>query len=486
MASTIQIKRGTGSAVPSGLLDGELAINLDSGKLYYGSGSNSVNSYTVTNITASGDISSSGTITANIIVSTGTDIELTNVSSPQITIKDTTNNNTLVLEQDNTRSHIRFDDAASNDLHFDSNADNNHLVLDSGNGNSGFGTQVYNKTSKVTVAGDIFASGSGGHITASSNISSSGHVIASRVYPGGPDAQFITTANGQIQSSTGFSGIHITASGNISASGDLIGKDLTLSGDLKLLDDTNDFFTTIEQGNSFHIDASHHAAMNIAISTNKFDNTATSVDTTATTANAHIFLDGGTGETVIKGTPIYFGNNTDASTAVFNGHITASANISASGALISSVVSSSIYRGGIRPLDQSVQLVTGSLAQGDIYHAETGVTTVPGKIYALLGNGNQVVADKDSELHSNSLLGVAIGTNSGTDGYLLRGMVKLHTNPFPGENALGSHAYLGDDGLATGSIAGHASDDFIRIIGYGISGSGTVYYDPDKTFIKKA
>ena len=39
MASTIQIKRGTGSAVPSGLADGELAINLDTGRLYFGSGS---------------------------------------------------------------------------------------------------------------------------------------------------------------------------------------------------------------------------------------------------------------------------------------------------------------------------------------------------------------------------------------------------------------------------------------------------------------
>ena len=36
MATTIQIKRGTGSAVPSGLLDGELAINLDDGTLYFG------------------------------------------------------------------------------------------------------------------------------------------------------------------------------------------------------------------------------------------------------------------------------------------------------------------------------------------------------------------------------------------------------------------------------------------------------------------
>ena len=36
MATIIQIKRGTGSAVPTGLADGELAINLDSGKLYFG------------------------------------------------------------------------------------------------------------------------------------------------------------------------------------------------------------------------------------------------------------------------------------------------------------------------------------------------------------------------------------------------------------------------------------------------------------------
>ena len=52
MASIIQIKRGTGSAVPTGLADGELAINLDKGQLYFGSGSTSVNSFRFTNLTA--------------------------------------------------------------------------------------------------------------------------------------------------------------------------------------------------------------------------------------------------------------------------------------------------------------------------------------------------------------------------------------------------------------------------------------------------
>jgi len=59
MATTIQIKRGTGSAVPTGLADGELAINLDNGKLYFGSGSTSINSFRFENITAENYIVSS-------------------------------------------------------------------------------------------------------------------------------------------------------------------------------------------------------------------------------------------------------------------------------------------------------------------------------------------------------------------------------------------------------------------------------------------
>ena len=42
MASTIQIKTGTGSAVPSNLTQGELAVNIDNGLFYYGSGSGNV------------------------------------------------------------------------------------------------------------------------------------------------------------------------------------------------------------------------------------------------------------------------------------------------------------------------------------------------------------------------------------------------------------------------------------------------------------
>ena len=72
MASTIKIKNGTGGASPSALSQGELAINIDNGLMYFGSSSNAVRSLdTFLNVTASvsggigGNISASGDITAN-------------------------------------------------------------------------------------------------------------------------------------------------------------------------------------------------------------------------------------------------------------------------------------------------------------------------------------------------------------------------------------------------------------------------------------
>ena len=64
MASTIKLKTGTGSAVPSSLTQGEVAINVDNGLIYYGSGSvNSVKKLeSFTHITASGDISARGDV----------------------------------------------------------------------------------------------------------------------------------------------------------------------------------------------------------------------------------------------------------------------------------------------------------------------------------------------------------------------------------------------------------------------------------------
>ena len=79
MASTIQLKTGTGSAVPSSLTQGEVAINVDNGLFYYGSGSTntpkqleSFTNITASNLDISGDVDVDGTLEADAITVGGT------------------------------------------------------------------------------------------------------------------------------------------------------------------------------------------------------------------------------------------------------------------------------------------------------------------------------------------------------------------------------------------------------------------------------
>ena len=70
MASIIQLKTGTGSAVPTSLAQGEVAINIDNGLFYFGSGSGEdvkvLESFT--HITASGNIiGSTGSFAQTVI-----------------------------------------------------------------------------------------------------------------------------------------------------------------------------------------------------------------------------------------------------------------------------------------------------------------------------------------------------------------------------------------------------------------------------------
>tara|TARA_R110001606_G_scaffold285777_1_gene434031 strand:+ start:455 stop:847 length:393 start_codon:yes stop_codon:yes gene_type:complete len=70
MASIIQLKTGTGSSVPTSLAQGEVAINVDNGLFYFGSGSGEdvkvLESFT--HITASGNIiGSTGSFAQTVI-----------------------------------------------------------------------------------------------------------------------------------------------------------------------------------------------------------------------------------------------------------------------------------------------------------------------------------------------------------------------------------------------------------------------------------
>ena len=337
------------------------------------------------------------------------------------------------------------------------------------------------------------------NITASA-ISCSGTIIADAFQSTGEDDQL------------DFSD-HINVTGNITASGTIKAEhiestdDMTVAGDLDVageiecdhlnISDTDD---GIHFGNTpvLFVDASNNVNLGVAAHLNTIDlelygynHTYTIGNALALNAGGHITLDAGGDITLdAAGDQVYFKDNgttrltVDTAVGSINmaGHISASGNISASAGSILSVP--------LRHLDQTVQSTNGSDAQGDFYYAAgsgAGVSTTKGLVYGLATNGNLFAVDKDTESTCIGLVAVAIGDNSLTDGMLLRGMVKLSHDPFPGgDAAVGKAVYIGDSGQLTGSIAGFASDDFIRIVGYEMESGGVIYFNPDNTFIKKA
>ena len=376
MASTIQIKRGTGSAVPSGLLDGELALNLDNGKLYYGSGSAVVNSFRFTNltaenyivsssvtnittqelsgstvfgnssddthtftgaITASGDISSSGTITANSIVGGHITINSSTISDNNDLTLDVGGDITLDTEEDiifkedgTTRYTFRMDSTPEIDIVGD-------LIIDPSGGDVKF------SGANINVEGNISASG---HITASGNISASGQLVVDNII----SDNTITSTTGNLNLLTGNISLingHITASGNISSSGAIIGdvgqfSQIKIDGEVAL--DTGDSATTgrvfldsqitkIQIGKAGAatqtvIEGNITASSNISASGN--------IDTDIYKSNGQTFAQF-TSDTVNVGggvqKPAIFSGTTITLGSAAGQHVTASGNISSSGTL---------------------------------------------------------------------------------------------------------------------------------------------------------
>jgi len=150
------------------------------------------------------------------------------------------------------------------------------------------------------------------------------------------------------------------------------------------------------------------------------------------------------------------------------GHITASGNISASGNFIGST-------------RFDITGTTDAQHQGDVVFLGN-TTTNNGKIYHYKSNGSWEVADADAASTSDGLLAVALGSNSTTNGMLLRGMVTLDHDP----GTTGDVLFLqtGSSGHAT-SIAPSGNNDIARVVGYylGID-DGQIWFNPDNTFVE--
>jgi hypothetical protein len=120
---------------------------------------------------------------------------------------------------------------------------------------------------------------------------------------------------------------------------------------------------------------------------------------------------------------------------------------------------------------------TGNV-QGDIVKFGN-TTTVAGAIYAHTGSG-WVLAHSGSLGNASSSLGLAAGTNSTTNGMLLRGMANIGYDP-GGNN--GCALYLETPGSAS-NVASSTSTHIVRVIGWNY-GSDTIYFNPDNTWVER-
>ena len=137
---------------------------------------------------------------------------------------------------------------------------------------------------------------------------------------------------------------------------------------------------------------------------------------------------------------------------------------------------------------RSKNFVTSSSTAGDgegdvIFNGEESV--VAGKVYYLAAGEVSGLAwtltDADAEASSKNLLAVALGTGtSSTVGMLLRGMVKLYTDPGTGP---GVPMYLSTTPGLANRAQPTASGDVIRCIGYQVEDTGKIWFNPEATYI---
>ena len=544
MATTIQIKRGTGSAVPSGLADGELAINLDNGKLFFGSGSTSINSFrfenltaenyivssSVTNITtqelsgstnfgdtaddthtftgaitASGDISSSGDIigqnfTAHDVLSTSF---TGSVDDPAIRLGPLSGN------LSGNKVGIMLEDAVPNNKLFVP------FFVSNGSKVFGFGTNMEMHKSiqmneyKISFDGD--ATNTFIHADSATPENLEIHADGNRELRAQDDLQ--------VYSDVDITG-EITASGNISSSGNIYAEDFwdngvnikdiyanqnvtgsyALTSSLQeLIDVTGSYAITGSDVIFNHVTASG----NISASGDIKALTFTSPTLDVTGGSAQITADkpltfgtlvsGDTGRLNIKhddseGTIANaVGVLTISNTGVGGIKLGASAtqHITASSNISSSgTVIANAFEGTTISANRRTFTVTADTAglhDGDVVYFGGTTSMTTGAIYHYKSDGTWELADADAVATSDGLLGVALGAASDTNGVLLRGIVTLDHDA----GAIGDVLYISTTAGDCTATAPSGTNDVVRIIGYKIfhATQKQVWFNPSSDFI---
>ena len=234
MASTIIIKNGAGSSTPSSLKQGELALNVDNGKLFFGTSgsSNAVSSsFSFQHVTASGEV-----VASTLRLTSTTDASAT--STGHAFQSGPTNNANIIINSNEVMARNNGAVAAlylnpdGGEVAFQ-NSETNSVIIDHGNvsgsaqlqfntaqfANNGVNTLNISNAGAISASSTIqataFTAQTNGITTAtidaSGNISSSGGTItATNLIGNGSDTIF-------------------ASDGKISASNALLGQELTLA-----------------------------------------------------------------------------------------------------------------------------------------------------------------------------------------------------------------------------------------------------------------
>ena len=215
MASTIIIKNGAGGSTPSSLKQGELAINVDSGSLFYGTSgsSNSVSSsFFFQHVTASGEVSASKVIADTIsggvgqngltLIGNVTASGIIDASPSKIVLGDLAANiagRTITLDQTQTTA-LQFN--MQTGAHIVASTDRFEITDTPGN----LSAQLDVK-GEITASGNISSSGTGSfnHFFVSGEISGSVSASGTGSFTGGVDAMDATGSFGYISASTDIS-----------------------------------------------------------------------------------------------------------------------------------------------------------------------------------------------------------------------------------------------------------------------------------------
>jgi hypothetical protein len=105
-------------------------------------------------------------------------------------------------------------------------------------------------------------------------------------------------------------------------------------------------------------------------------------------------------------------------------------------------------------------------------------TTTQYNVVKLENGGNWADADADFQ-SAQLMLGYALGNDPDVDGVMLQGIVYREQHGF----TIGLPLYLSTSAGNFANAAPTGSGDYVRILGYAIT-DDTIYFDPDKTFIK--